>query len=151
MCISISPGTGRFGLEGDLFEHKQATEDGSIIVGIFRRSQLDRPGKAEAALLNPDALLVWKRRVLTHLTVYDSAKKHGSPKWEPVRRVEAFDDEDPPNRLEDDLVPLCRSEGIFARSCTAPMDVSDHPGWLGIQITFSCVWDWDLYSGIDYA
>lgn len=133
LYITVSPGEGRFG--GDLeYTYEQALENGSLIIGIFRRSNLDRPGRAEAAIIPSGSLLDWKRKVLRALSV-DEEWLGGKVTWEPRRLV------------DDRFVPLCRNQPKPTR-VTQPSDVMDHPGWLGIQITFAVEWDWDL-SGND--
>lgn len=134
-CICVAPGAGEF--PHQLWangHHTTATEDGSIIVGIYLNSQKDRAGRKEAAMTSRKpgrpSLLTWKRAVLKMLCVSDEPVPAGtSPQiWEP-----AIGDR-----------PLLRDQPQPVRA-TAVLDVPDHKGWIGLQITFSCTWDWDLY------
>ncbi len=151
-CLTISPGAGSFPTE--LWSHATATEDGSVIVGIFVNHRRDRPGRKESALLgrwwrgrmgekdtdnvSRPGLISLKRTVLSLLSVqlqkivdqdYNQNHQFGSQAWEPSK----------------DGIPLCRNQ-IAPIRATGPMDVPGFPGWIGMQITFSVTWDWDLYA-----
>ena len=82
--------------------------------------KLDRPFRSEQALLQPDCgLLWWKRSILQALLVWDPTDFLG-PSWEVTA----------PN-----VVPLLRSELQPVRA-SAPANVPDHSGWLGMQKIF---------------
>jgi hypothetical protein len=90
--------------------------------------KLDRPFRSEQALLQPDrSLLWWKRSILKALLVWAPANVPG-PSWEVT---------DPEGR------PLLRSELQPIRA-SAPADVPDHGGWLGMQMVFTMPWDWEM-------
>jgi hypothetical protein len=74
------------------------------------------------------SLLIWKREILSLLTVQDKSRKAASQSWEPSKNG----------------IPLCRSIPRPLRS-TGALEVPDHDAWLGLQITFAVEWDWDLY------
>ncbi len=152
-CIVVAPGPGQF--PGELWNgghHATATEDGSVIVGCYCTNKRDRPGRREATLLGrrhkatqapalqdrPD-LMRWKRDILSLLTVWN--KEHGpkSQAWEPTKIQ--WDAETSENLR----IPLCRDIPVPVR-VTGILEVPEHPGWLGFQITFSVAWDWDLYA-----
>ena len=141
-CVTICPGPGEFPQElwaGG--HHATATEDGSVIVSIYTQHKRDRPGRREASLLGRRTqddtvlaterppMLVWKRDILQLLTVETPANGSMSQSWEPDK----------------DGVPLCRDIPA-PRRCTQPLDVAEHPGWQGMQITFAVAWDWNLYN-----
>lgn len=142
-CIVVAPGPGEF--PGELWtggSHATATEDGSVIVGCYASNRRDRPGRRESALFGrrhqttPAAeqqerpsLLRWKRDILSLLTVENKAHGTMSQVWEPMKLG----------------IPLCRDIPAPKRS-TGILDVPEHPGWLGFQLTFSIAWDWDLYA-----
>lgn len=133
--ISVSAGAGEYPhLMWSGGHHATATEDGSVIIGIYAQSVKDRYGRKDAALLKgkPSApsLLEWKRTVLKQLTVSDEETVTDQKQaWEP----------------SDDLQQaLLRDQPQPVRS-TAVLDVPNMEGWIGLQITFTCTWDWDLY------
>lgn len=135
--ITVAPGAGEF--PHDLWangHHNTATEDGSVIVGIFTQSLKDRPGRKEAALTSrapgKPSLMAWKRAVLKILCVSDEQVTAGLSKqaWEPWDTATGR--------------PFLRDIPQPVRS-TAVLDVPEHKGWIGLEITFSCTWDWDLY------
>lgn len=150
-CICIAPGDGRF--PGELWNashHSQATEDGTIIVGIYTKIARDRRGRKEFTLfsrrtrlsdlgtVNADrpGLLRWKREILKLLLVGDLVWQdddgnpidHSRNAWEPSK----------------DGKPLLR-DTPSPQSSTGVMDVPGFDGWVGLQLTLSVAWDWDLY------
>lgn len=137
-CVCVAPGPGVFPDEmwtGG--HHATATEDGSVIVGIYATNRRDRPGRGERRVTGRadhidtrrPALLVWKRQILQLLLVETPAHGTMSQAWEP----------------DIDGVPLLRDQPVPKR-CTAVLDVPEHDGWIGLQITFAIAWDWDLYA-----
>jgi hypothetical protein len=150
-CLAVAPGPGQYPRE--LWEsagHAQATEDGSVIVGVYTKIVRDRRGRKEFSLFGrreqdaspqPDArrpnLMAWKRAILKLLVVGEPtlassgnvALSSFRQSWEPSR----------------DGIPLCRDIPTPIRS-TGVLDVPDFPGWIGLQITFAVAWDWDLYA-----
>lgn len=133
-CLVVAPGAGEFPhtlVSGG--GHAQCTEDGSVTIGIYKQSFKDKLGSKEAAMLkstpNNPSLLEWKRLVIRQLLVGDDETILGDPQmWEPSI----------------DGRPLLRDLPLPVRA-TAIMDIPDHPGWKGLQVTFSMTWDWDLY------
>lgn len=140
-CVCVAPGDGRF--PDNLWEgghHATGTESGSVIVGIYTQIRRDRPGRREQAMLGRKSipgsepsmerpsLLIWKRDILSLLTVQDPSRKAASQAWEPSK----------------DCAPLCRSIPRPIRA-TSALDVPGHDGWIGMQITWAVEWDWDLY------
>ncbi len=130
----VAPGAGEFphNIWADS-HHASATEDSSVIIGIYAQSFKGKLGNKQELLTSrkpgKPSLLQWKRAALKLLCVSDELNAIGEPHiWEP-----AIGDR-----------PLLRDLPQPVR-CTAPMDVPDHAGWYGIQLTFSCTWDWDLY------
>jgi hypothetical protein len=90
--------------------------------------KLDRPFRSEQALLQVDrGLLWWKRSILQALLVWDANDFPGAA-WE----VTASDGR-----------PLLRNQ-LQPQRASAPADVPDHSGWLGMQISFGMAWDWEL-------
>lgn len=141
-CACVAPGGGDFPpilWEGG--HHATAAEFGSVIVGIYSKITRDRPGRREQSLLgrrdltasapvmDRPSLIIWKRDILSLLTVVDKSRKAGSQCWEPSK----------------DGIPLCRSIPRPHRT-TGALDVPGHDGWIGMQITFAVEWDWNLYG-----
>lgn len=141
-CVCVAPGDGRF--PGNFWEgghHTTAVEQGQVIIGVYVQIRRDRPGRREQSLMgrrestqeapNMDrpSLLIWKRDILQLLTVEDPRLGTMSQAWEPSK----------------DGIPLCRSIPI-PRRVTGALDVPQNPGWIGLQITFDCEWDWELYG-----
>ena len=133
--ITVSPGAGEF--PHNLWangHHSTATEDGSVIIGVYLYSVKDRLGRKEAAMTSrapgKPSLMAWKRAVLKILTVSDETVPAGRTKqsWEPAIGAR----------------PLLRDIPQPVRA-TAVLDLPQHKGWIGFQIVFSCTWDWDLY------
>jgi len=158
-CVTVAPGPGEFPLElTSAASHAQATEDGSVIIGIYTKIVKDRKGRREFALFGrrsqlastPDevrkpALTTWKRDILKLLMVDG-----------PAFQAEELDEDDNPVPLYNfgvqawepasaAGVPLCR-DIPSPRRVTAALDVPGFPGWIGIQLTFSISWDWELYG-----
>lgn len=141
--VCIAPGPGDY--PGELWtggHHATATEDGSVIVGIYSSIRRDRPGRSERKILGRRSaadslaidpgrppLLTWKREILQLLTVETPAHGTMSQAWEPSK----------------DGIPLCRDIPTPVRT-TAVLDVPEHTDWRGLQITFAITWDWDLYA-----
>lgn len=126
-CVAVSPGGGRF---GDQSQHTQLTTTARVCVGIFVRKNLDRPGRAEAALVSSEgSLLEWQEEILQLLTVADTSKASYSNAWEPAANGR----------------PLCRSIP-FPSDYSEPGEVPEHAGWIGIHLFFSVSFDWDLYG-----
>jgi len=139
LAIVVSPGGGSFPQE--LWEgghHATATENGRVIVGIYKRSLRDRPGRRESGLLDKrgksPGLLELKRVVLQFLTVASLKDGVSSQPWEPILVDPRTDTSRP--LLRDLPIPI---------SVTPVLDVPEHKGWIGLQITFACSWDWELY------
>jgi hypothetical protein len=152
-CVTVSAGDGRFPenmwIGG---HHATATEEGSVIIGVYLQIARDRPGRRESSIVGrrhlgndstakPErpSLIPWKRTILKILTVKDWTLTTGahSQTWEPTKRV-----------LNTELnieIPLLR-EIPRPMHVIGPMDVPSHDSWIGLQISFSVVWDWDLYA-----
>jgi hypothetical protein len=133
MCIVIAPGPGQFPNWG-AGHHATATENGQLVIGIYVINRRDRPGRAEAKVIgSPNAkrrsILQWKQVILQLCTVDDIAKGRASDAWIPTRAGR----------------PILRDCPVPIRS-TSPLDVPGHDSWIGLQITFSIVWDWNLYA-----
>ncbi len=128
-CVTVAPSEGSFSAEFYAGRgNATLTEQGSVIVTPMVCMKLDRPFRSEQALLQPDlGLLGWKRSILQALFVWDTSNFPG-PAWEPT---------DANGR------PLLRSQ-LQPRTATAPADVPEHGGWLGMQLVFGMMWDWDL-------
>lgn len=127
ICLSVSGGDGIFPV-GPWSGGGAAigTELSSVVVGIYMVAMLDRPGRAEVA---QNSLLGWKRKVLAYLTKEDPHLTR-SQAWEPIVNAK----------------PLLRSQPV-PRSSTGTLEVPGHAGWIGLQITFSVDFDWDLTIG----
>ena len=128
-CVTVTPGEGTFPFEFFVGGgNATLTEQGSVIITPMVCMKLDRPFRSEQALLLPDrGLLWWKRAILQALLVWDPSNFPG-PSWEVT---------DPNGR------PLLRSELQPIRA-SAPADVPDHGGWLGMQMIFAMQWDWEM-------
>ena len=128
-CVTVSPGEGSYPAEfysgGG---NATLTEQGSLIVTPMVCMKLDRPFRSEQALLQVDrGLLWWKRSILQALLVWNANDFPGAA-WE----VTASDGR-----------PLVRNQ-LQPQRASAPADVPDHSGWLGMQISFGMVWDWNV-------
>ncbi|QDV26356.1 hypothetical protein [Aureliella helgolandensis] len=150
--VCIAPGSGNFPAElWDAASHAQATEDGSAVIGVYTKIRRDRRGRREFSLfgrrkqlsdtpeeLDRPSLITWKQSILKLLTVGDPTWAHpgGAPMLDVA--VEAWE----PSR---DGIPLCRDVPRPV-SATGVLDVPGFPGWIGLQLTFSIAWDWDLYA-----
>ncbi len=137
-CVCVSAGPGEFPSElWNAASHAQATEDGSVIVGVYTKITRDRRGRSEIALfgrrkqterdlnVQRPGLIVWKRDLLKLLTVGQDRQA-----WEPASAAGA---------------PLCRDIPTPKR-VTGVLDVPGFPGWIGLQITIAVTWDWELYA-----
>lgn len=129
MCISVAPSDGQFPNSSPSI----MSEDSGLIVGIYRISKKDRPGRAEAKLFDEQSLLELKHKILTKMCVENPSQLDNSPSWEPTRIVTGY------------RVPLLREPPLPTRSI-GPVDVAEHPGWIGLQLHWSVLFDWDLYS-----
>jgi hypothetical protein len=130
LCIAVAMGPGAFPEQlWGAAHHHTATEDGSVIVGIYKRVNLDRTGRAEVALTGDKQMFDWKRTILKYLCVAEPEIGIGSQPWEPSKEGR----------------PLCRDIPRPVRA-TDVLDVPNHKGWIGLQLTFSCTWDWELYT-----
>ncbi len=132
LCVTVALGDGSY--NQSLFNgagHTALNEDSQVIVTVMINSMIDRIPAADRALLSDDRGLisVVKRNALRALLVYSPELGRASQNWEP-----AVGDR-----------PLCRDQ-IRPLRCSAPADVPDNPGWIGLQITFSASFDWELYS-----
>lgn len=140
--VTVSPGGGRFpdrAWSGG--HHATATENGSIIVGIYLPNMADKPGNRHMGLLGRKSvaspkptdkrksIMAWKQIVLSKLLVEDPAKGPGSPIWIPTKNGKPI--------LRDCPIPT---------SSTDALDVPEHTGWIGLQLTFAVTWDWYLYG-----
>jgi hypothetical protein len=152
-CVVVAPGPGEF--PGELTaaaHHSQVTEDGSVVVGIYTKILRDRKGRREFALFgrrvqNPasdvaesgrPSLIVWKREILKLLMVGEpTLQSSPGTAIDTMRAVWEPDD--------GTGIPLLRDMPRPVRS-TGVLDVPGFPGWIGLQITFSIAWDWDLYA-----
>jgi hypothetical protein len=132
-CITVSAGSGQGSNPGG--HHATATENCDLIVGIYKRTLRDRVGRGEAKLLHPGSMYDLKHQALKSLMVEDSTVESASPCWEPVRF----------NPELNGHIPLLREVPEYKHS-TPSLDVPDHKGWIGIQITFAISFDWDLYA-----
>jgi hypothetical protein len=131
-CVTVAAGKGSF--DQRLFSgggHSTLNEDFSVIITPMIRIDLDRIPQAERALLANDRGLVkvWQRNILRVLLMADPDLGEESQAWEP-----SVGDR-----------PLCRDQ-IRPLNVTEPADVPDQPGWIGMHLTFSASFDWDLYS-----
>lgn len=150
--ITVSPGAGTYP-EG-LWTGGHAstgTEDGSVIIGIYVRSVADKAGSfwrlligaPKGAKTTAPSLLWLKRMVLKQLLVAeDEVTITGSYKsWEPT-----VNEYNPGDNTQIFIRPLLR-DTLSPRRATAPLDVPGMEGWVGMQITFACTWDWELFNG----
>jgi hypothetical protein len=132
VCLSVSPGSGRFPAEHwDAAHHARAVESGGVTVGIFKRATLDRPGRAEVALIAPDGGLLsdYKQQVLSIVLVDQPAAGPASPPWWPADANGKPLTQQPPRPV----------------SATTPAPVPDQDRWIGMQIDFAVDWAWWLY------
>ncbi len=129
MCISVAPHDGKFPNSSPSI----MSEDSTIITSIYRISKKDRPGRAEAKLLDEQSLLAIKRLILVKMCVEDPTLVDNSPSWEPTRTVAGS------------RIPLLRQPPLPILSI-GPIDVAEHPGWIGLHLHWSVLFDWDLYS-----
>lgn len=131
-CVTISPGPGTFPPEYQSGGGwTTLTEEATIIVTPMIQINLDRVPQAERALLAGDRglLSLWKYRILRVLMKADPDSTT-SKQWEP-----AIGDR-----------PLLRNS-LLVVSASAPADIPDRDGWIGMQIVFRATWDWDLMGG----
>ena len=145
LCMSVSFGDGVFPREAwEGGNHATARCDGKVVVGIYHQTVLDRPGRAEAALLHDESVLRWFQVVLSMLTVATPGLQTRAQAWEPWIELP-----DVPLQDQYDWTrPALRSIPVPSHF-TSVADVPGHAGWIGMQITFSCEWDWNLYA-VDY-
>lgn len=129
MCISIAPKDGIFPNSSPSI----MSEDSNLITSIYRISKKDRPGRAEAKLLDEQSILNIKRLILAKMCVEDPTLGDNSPSWEPTRTVSGY------------RIPLLREPPLPTHSI-GPVDVAEHPGWVSLQLHWSVLFDWDLYS-----
>lgn len=129
MCVSVAPHDGTFPNSSP----SVMSEDSTVITSIYRISKKDRPGRAEAKLLDEQSLLAIKKLILAKLCIEDPNMGDNSPSWEPTKTVAGS------------RVPLLREPLLPMRS-VGPTEVSEHPGWISLQIHWSALFDWDLYS-----
>lgn len=131
MSLVVCPGDGRFQI-GSAHD-RNWTEDAIVIVGIFILNRRDRPGRAESRILNTFSLSYWKRRVMAYLACETPSDGESCKPWEPVINVSGSQ------------IPILRNvpTPVYA---SAPADVAGHPSWIGMQIHYRVVFDWDLYD-----
>ncbi len=127
LFITVSYGDGDF----PNGRNQEFTENSSLVVAIYTVSKKDKAGRAEAKLLLDDSLTAYKGKVLSKLLVGNPSLGRDSPPWEPTRVTDGK------------RVPMLREPATPLR-CTAPLDAWGD--WIGIQISFRVVFDWDLYS-----
>lgn len=111
--------------------HQEFSEESTLVVAIYAHNKKDRMGRAEAKLLADDSITYYKQKVLSKLLVETPRLGRNSRPWEPTRIMDGK------------MVPILR-EPPTATRCTAPLDAWND--WIGIQISFRVVFDWDLYS-----
>ena len=127
LFVTVSYGDGNF----PNGRHQEFTEESRLVVAIYTCSKKDKAGRAEAKLLLDDSLTAYKRKVLSKLLVDNPSLGRNSPPWEPARVTGGK------------RVPMLR-EPATPSHCTSPLDAwSD---WIGLQLSFRVVFDWDLYS-----
>ena len=125
--IVIAYGEGRFPNS----RHQEFTEESSLVVGIYSISKKDRLGRAEAKLLSDGSITDYKQKILSKLLVDNPSLGRNSKPWEPTRVEGSY------------RIPILR-EPATPTHCTGPVDA--WKDWIGIQIFFRVVFDWDLYS-----
>jgi hypothetical protein len=129
MCIVVCGGDGRFTAPSQ----SQKTEDSTVIVGAYVHIRRDRTGRSEAKLLDDESIYDLKHKLIRGLKVAEPAKGATSRDWEPTRII----------RGPDRQSPLLRQPPKLLRS-VGPVDVDEQPGWVGLQLHFSAIFDWDI-------
>jgi hypothetical protein len=129
MCIVVCGGDGRF--TGP--SQSQQTEDSTVIVGIYIHNRRDRAGRSESKLLDEESIFDLKHKLIHALKVAEPNKGSASRDWEPTRIL----------RGPDRQSPLLRQPPKLLRSI-GPVDVGEQSGWVGLQLHFSAIFDWDI-------
>ncbi len=127
LVFVVSYGEGRF----PNARHQEFSEESSLVVSVYAVSRKDRMGRADTKLLPDDSITSYKKKLLSKLLVDDPSLGRDSRPWEPTRVMNGK------------RVPMLR-EPATPTHCVGPLDA--WKDWKGIQIYFSVLFDWDLYS-----